>query len=135
MAARDRAAQRRAGRAARRAARRARQAARVGRAARAYALLLGAREERHGDLVVLWGLPRRAYPRGGVTWGDAYLTGDRPAARSPARLRHEAVHAQQWRRHGYRFALLYLLAGRSAARNRYEVEAGLEDGGYRPRAH
>ncbi len=106
----------------------------MGRAARAYGRLLGGSGERHGALYLVRGLPRWAYPRGGVTWGDTYLTGDRPLARSPQRLRHEAVHVEQWRRYGYRFALLYLLAGRRAATNRFEVEAGLVDGGYRPDA-
>ena len=109
-----------------------RQAARVGALARAYARLLGARHERHGDLHVCWGLPRRAHPRGGVTFGDTYLTGSHPGTRTPRRLRHELVHVEQWRRHGYLFALLYPLAGWRAHRNRFEVEAGLADGGYEP---
>ena len=107
-----------------------RQAERVGALARAYARLFRAHHEQHGSLHVCWGLPRRAYPRGGVTWGDTYLTGDRDWARTPARIRHETVHADQWRRHGYRFAWLYLRAGSKASTNRFEVEAGLEDGGY-----
>ncbi|PPK97491.1 hypothetical protein CLV92_10321 [Kineococcus xinjiangensis] len=109
-----------------------RQAAAVGLLARAYARLLGARHEQHGDLHVCWGLPRWAFPRGGVTFGDTYLTGSAPVARSARRLRHERVHVEQWRRHGCLFALLYVLAGRRAQRNRFEVEAGLTDGGYSP---
>ena len=49
-------------------------------------------------------------------------------------LAHEAVHAQQWRRYGFLMPLLYLLAGRDPLRNRFEIEAGLEDGNYVPRA-
>ncbi|NHC13006.1 hypothetical protein [Motilibacter deserti] len=112
-------------------ARTRRQAELVGRLARAYARMLGARHERHDGLHVCWGLPKRAYPRGGVTWGDTYLTGSQEWARSPARIRHERVHADQWRRYGLRFAWLYLRAGSEASTNRFEVEAGLEDGGYR----
>jgi hypothetical protein len=65
-----------------------------------------------------------------VTWGDTYLTGAAEECLTPERLRHERVHVAQWQRHGLRFALLYLLAGRDPQRNRYEVEAGLADGGY-----
>ncbi|NHC43703.1 hypothetical protein [Motilibacter aurantiacus] len=108
-----------------------RQAELVGRLARAYARLFRARHEQREGLHVCWGLPKRAYPRGGVTWGDTYLTGDGDRARSAARIRHETVHADQWRRYGFRFAWLYLRAGREAEANRFEVEAGLEDGGYR----
>ncbi|GAB7192569.1 hypothetical protein NUM3379_32780 [Kineococcus sp. NUM-3379] len=108
------------------------QAALVGRLARGYARLLGARHERHGDLHVCWGLPRRAYPRGGVTLGDTYLTGSSPGTRTARRLRHELVHVGQWRRFGFSFAWRYPLAGRRAVRNRFEVEAGLADGGYLP---
>ena len=110
----------------------ARQAARVGALARRYARLLHARCEQHDDLHVCWGLPGWAYPRGGVTLGDTYLTGSSPATRSPRRLRHERVHLGQWRRYGYSFAWRYPLAGWRATRNRFEVEAGLADGGYTP---
>lgn len=50
----------------------------------------------------------------------------------PELLRHEAVHAEQWDRHGLRFAARYLLEVRRRPRehNRFEREAGLTDGGY-----
>ncbi|WP_231121815.1 hypothetical protein [Motilibacter peucedani] len=108
----------------------ARQAALVGRLARAYAALLGAAAEEHDGMHVRHGLPRRAYPRGGVTWGDTYVCGSAPWARSPERLRHERVHVEQWRTYGLWFALLYLRAGRDPLHNRFEIEAGLHDGGY-----
>lgn len=88
------------------------------------------RVARHGDLFVCSGLPRWAFGRGGTTIGAVYLTHD---AVSEAVLRHEAVHRQQWRRYGLAFIVLYLAAGRDPVRNRFEVEAGLEDGGYRRR--
>ena len=110
-----------------------RQAARVGALARAYSRLFRAQHEQQGSLHVCWGLPQRAYPRGGATYGDTYLTGHKEWARSPARIRHETVHADQWRRYGYRFAWLYLLAGSKAQANRFEIEAGLQDGGYQQR--
>lgn len=78
----------------------------------------------------LWvhrGLPPRLYPRGGVCVGRCFLTGPAPGA---ALLRHEAVHARQWERYGLSFPLRYWLAGRDPNRNRFEVEAGLVDGGY-----
>jgi hypothetical protein len=97
------------------------------------ALLWGAplarfRVARHGDLLVCAGLPRWEFGRGGTTLGAVYLTRD---AVSEAVLRHEAVHRLQWRRYGLALIVLYLAAGRDPLRNRFEIEAGLEDGGYR----
>jgi hypothetical protein len=80
-----------------------------------------------GDLIVLTGLPRWAFRRGGTTGGRVYLTRDNA---SPAVLRHEAVHVEQWRRLGLWMPILYALAGTDPLRNRFEIEAGLEDGGY-----
>ena len=87
----------------------------------------GAVERRNG-LWVFRGLPEWSYGRGGVCVGGCYLTGD--AEPSEAVLRHEAVHRQQWLRYGFLMPFLYLFAGRNALRNRFEIEAGLEDGGY-----
>lgn len=108
-----------------------RQAELVGCLARAYAALFRAGRDEVDGLHVRYGLPARAFPRGGVTWGDTYVCGRAPAARSLERLRHERVHLEQWRTHGLRFALLYLRAGRDPHTNRFEIEAGLSDGGYR----
>ena len=44
--------------------------------------------------------------------------------------RHELVHVEQWRHYGLAMPLLYALAGHNPLRNRFEIEAGLEDGGY-----
>ena len=79
-------------------------------------------------LIVLSGLPRWAFGRGGTTIGGVYLTRD---VDSPAVLRHEAVHRRQWQRYGMTMPVRYFRAGRDPQRNRFEVEAGLEDGGYR----
>ena len=64
--------------------------------------------------------------------GGCFLTGD--ARPSDAVLRHEAVHKQQWLRYGMLLPVLYLFAGRNPLRNRFEIEAGLEDGNYVRRA-
>ena len=90
------------------------------------------RVERRGELWVFRGLPSWAFKRGGVCVGGCYLTGD--AAVSERVLAHEAVHARQWRRYGLLMPLLYLFAGRDPLRNRFEIEAGLEDGNYVPRS-
>ncbi|MET0673602.1 MAG: Fe-S oxidoreductase [Microbacterium pygmaeum] len=90
----------------------------------------GAVEHREG-LWVFRGLPGWAFSRGGVCVGDCYLTGDAPV--TDRVLRHEAVHARQWRRYGLLMPLLYALSGRDPLRNRFEIEAGLEDGNYVPR--
>lgn len=89
------------------------------------------RIERREGLWVFRGLPSWAFPRGGVCVGDCFLTGDGRVM--PAVLRHEAVHARQWRRYGFLMPVLYRLAGRDPLRNRFEIEAGLADGNYVPR--
>jgi len=86
-------------------------------------------EVRQG-LVVFTGMPKWTFGRGGSCVGGCYLT-DRNAG--DAVLGHEAVHQRQWRTYGMLFPLLYLIAGRDPLRNRFEIEAGLEAGGYLPR--
>ena len=62
---------------------------------------------------------RGGYARGGTTVGGVFLTGNpRPG---PALLRHEAVHADQWARHGLGFAARYLLEERAASGHREPV--------------
>lgn len=85
---------------------------------------------RQGGVIVAAGLPRWAFGRGGTTIGAVYLTRD--SVRHPV-LEHEAVHRAQWKRYGLAFIPLYIAAGAAAATNRFEVEAGLEKGGYRVR--
>lgn len=85
------------------------------------------RFSREGGVIVARGLPSWAYGRGGTTIGAVFLT---TATVSPAVLQHEAVHRRQWRRFGLAFAILYPLAGMDATRNRFEIEAGLREGGY-----
>jgi len=76
-------------------------------------------------------LPTWAYGRGGTTIGAIYLTTDNVGE---AILEHEAIHKAQWRKYGLAFIWLYVAAGSPALTNRFEVEAGLEKGGYvRPR--
>ncbi len=86
------------------------------------------RVERHAGLFVFQGLPSWAFGRGGSCVGSCYLTGDNV---NDAVLEHEAVHKRQWRRYGMLFPFFYFLAGRDPLRNRFEIEAGLEKGGYR----
>lgn len=83
--------------------------------------------ERHGGLWVFRGMPKWTFGRGGSCVGSCYLTDDNV---SPAVLRHELMHRRQWRHYGLALPLLYLLDGRDPLRNRFEIEAGLEDGGY-----
>lgn len=78
-------------------------------------------------LTVIDLLPAWAFGRGGTTVGGVYLTRD---ATSPAILRHEVRHVAQWRRYGLAMVPLYLAAGRDPLRNRFEIDAGLSDGGY-----
>jgi hypothetical protein len=90
------------------------------------------RVEKRGGLWIFRGMPRWAYRRGGVCVGGCYLTGDEKV--TDRVLAHEAVHAQQWRRYGFLMPVLYLAAGPDPLRNRFEIEAGLEDGNYVPRS-
>ena len=89
-------------------------------------ILFGRHRRSHG-LHVIHRLPRWAFGRGGTTIGAVYLTCDGTSDRV---LEHEAVHRQQWRRYGMSMPILYLAAGSVARTNRFEVEAGLEKGGY-----
>ena len=79
-------------------------------------------------LFVFRGLPKWAFSRGGSCVGGVYLTDDNA---KPAVLEHEAVHRAQWKKYGMVFPVLYMLAGRNALTNRFEIEAGLEKGNYR----
>jgi hypothetical protein len=88
------------------------------------------RVERRDGLWVFQGMPKWTFGRGGSCVGGCYLT-DRNVG--PRVLVHEAVHRQQWRKYGMLFPLLYFIAGRDPLKNRFEIEAGLEDGGYLPR--
>ncbi|MBN9213936.1 MAG: Fe-S oxidoreductase [Microbacterium sp. SCN 70-200] len=94
-------------------------------------LMSTGRVQRREGLWVFTGMPEWAFGRGGVCVGGCYLTGT--ALVTAAVLRHEAVHARQWRRYGFLMPVLYLLAGRNPLTNRFEILAGLEDGNYVPR--
>jgi len=72
-------------------------------------------------------MPKWSFGRGGTTIGAVYLTRDNDA---PAVLDHEAVHREQWRHYGLVFIPLYIRAGTNPRTNRFEIEAGLEEGGY-----
>ena len=92
------------------------------------AALSTGRLQRRRGVIVASGCPWWAFGRGGTTIGAVYLTADNVGDDV---LDHEAVHRAQWRRYGLAFAVLYLAAGPVATENRFEVEAGLERGGYR----
>jgi hypothetical protein len=82
---------------------------------------------RRRGLFVFTGMPAWAFRRGGSCVGGCYLTAHNAGDRV---LEHEAVHKRQWQRYGMLFPFLYGLAGRDPLRNRFEIEAGLEKGGY-----
>lgn len=84
---------------------------------------------KQNGLWVFRGMPNWSFGRGGVCVGSCLLTENIPI--TPDLLRHEAVHKQQWKKYGMLLPFLYLLAGRNPQKNRFEVEAGLEAGGYR----
>ncbi|WP_430593457.1 hypothetical protein [Humidisolicoccus flavus] len=94
----------------------------------AWATALGGSVERLGSLRVATGLPQWAFGRGGTCVGGVYLTDSNV---TDDVLAHEAVHQEQWRTYGLAFIPLYFAAGQDATKNRFEIEAGLERGGYR----
>ena len=94
------------------------------------AVLSTGRIERVNGLFVFRGLPAWSFGRGGSCVGGVYLTNQNVTADV---LEHEAVHKVQWRTFGMWFPLMYFVAGRDPLRNRFEIEAGLESGGYLPR--
>lgn len=89
------------------------------------------RVEKREGLWVFRGMPGWAFGRGGVCVGGCYLTGD--AHVTDRVLAHEAVHKAQWLRYGFLMPILYSIAGRDPLRNRFEIDADLEDGNYIPR--
>jgi hypothetical protein len=85
------------------------------------------RVRRRNGLWVFTGMPNWTFGRGGSCVGDCYLTRTNV---SDDVLEHEAVHKRQWQRYGMLFPLFYLVAGTNPLKNRFEIEAGLEKGGY-----
>jgi len=85
------------------------------------------RIRRSGGVIVARRCPRWAFGRGGTTIGAVFLTHDRV---TDDVLGHEAVHRAQWKKYGLAFIPLYIAAGAPAHTNRFEVEAGLTQGGY-----
>ena len=83
--------------------------------------------ERRNGLWVFTGMPNWTFGRGGSCVGGCYLT-DRND--SDTVLGHEVVHQAQWRTYGMLFPFLYWMSGRNPLANRFEIEAGLEAGGY-----
>jgi len=92
------------------------------------AVLSLGRIKRVGGVIVASPCPRWAFGRGGTTIGAVYLTHGNVG---PDVLAHEAVHRAQWKKYGLAFIPLYIAAGTNAHTNRFEVEAGLDKGGYR----
>jgi hypothetical protein len=79
---------------------------------------------------LIWGMPKWTFGRGGSCVGACYLTDHNV---SDDVLEHEAVHKQQWKTYGMLFPLYYAASGRNPLKNRFEIEAGLEKGGYLPK--
>jgi len=89
------------------------------------------RLRRRGALIVADTLPAWAFGRGGTTVGGVFLTSRAQTALiADSIYEHEEVHRAQWRRYGLWMLPLYLAAGRDPLRNRFEIEAGLAEGGY-----
>lgn len=85
------------------------------------------RVRREAGLFVFTGMPSWTFGRGGACVGAVYLTRTNV---TPDVLEHEAIHKRQWQRYGMLFPAMYAIAGRNPLKNRFEIEAGLEKGGY-----
>lgn len=84
----------------------------------------------HGDMLVMTGMSRGYGPRSGVTIGQVFLTSDDSKLNL---LAHEARHSDQWLIFGGLLPPLYLVAdllGGGPGGNVFEINAGLESGGY-----
>ncbi|WP_084721657.1 hypothetical protein [Rhodococcus marinonascens] len=106
------------------------QSAAITRLVLVYARMWGARIAFDNEFgIFVCSRMRGGYARGGTTIGGAFLTGGVPQR---SLLRHEAVHADQWAAYGWSFAWRYLFeeSRHRGARNRFEIAAGLADGGY-----
>jgi hypothetical protein len=69
---------------------------------------------------------------GGVTIAGVYFAKSKDFV-SDVRLRHEAIHAQQWYRYGYAFIGLFGIEARNGPlHNGFEIQAGLVEGKYYP---
>ncbi|WP_327399703.1 RHS repeat-associated core domain-containing protein [Streptomyces sp. NBC_01288] len=70
------------------------------------------------------------HARGGTTLGTTYFTWNNSYYTSKPRIRHENKHKKQWMKYGWRFAYIYMRAGRNACHNKWERRANWTDGGY-----
>lgn len=96
-------------------------------AALAWGRMLGGTVSTAGDLTIVRNLPHWSFGRGGTCVGATFLTRDLV---SDAILEHEDVHRRQWQRYGLAFIPMYFFAGLDGTKNRFEIEADLEKGGY-----
>lgn len=91
------------------------------------ALLSKGQISRHGRLWVFTGMPSWSFGRGGACVGACYLTDTNVSADV---LAHEEIHRQQWRTFGLALPILYFASGRNPFTNIFEIDAGLDKGGY-----
>jgi len=96
--------------------------------------LLGDADIRYDNTTGMWVAAGSSfgYGRGGTTYGSTFVTGqDDPDERT---LHHESIHAGQFARFGggvlFPIAYLWEEHNHPGAENKYEREAGLEDGCY-----
>jgi hypothetical protein len=53
-----------------------------------------------------------------------------PGQPASATIQHELVHVAQWRAYGEAFPQYYFAAGSNPYKNKFEIQAGLTNGGY-----
>lgn len=106
------------------------QAAEIGLEAALYVLATGGSCKSISGLRVCSGGWGHNYGRGGTTWGTTYVARVGAQYITPERIRHEKIHVEQWNKYGENFGVMYLLAGSNPCTNKYEIQAGLKDGGY-----
>ncbi|MCC7365165.1 MAG: hypothetical protein IT303_12420 [Dehalococcoidia bacterium] len=98
----------------------------------AWGVANGGTVEVRGSMFVVTGMDSGWGPRAGVTVGQVFLTNKEEV--SDVLLAHESTHADQWAALGVLLPALYAandaLTGAAADQNVFEVDAGLEAGGY-----
>ncbi|MGW4966060.1 RHS repeat-associated core domain-containing protein [Nonomuraea sp. NPDC004186] len=110
----------------------------VERAVMDWADLVGGNCGTHRGMLMCKGMPDKYIPKGrsGYTIAGVFVTRLWSKEIDEKLAKHEKIHRDQWyyyaNQTGYwfTFPILYAAAGSNACKNRFEIEAGLDDGRY-----
>jgi len=105
-----------------------------GQAAKLLQEAFGAKCEKKFGMEICYGGPAMTDGgRSGITIGHIYFTtATSISGIGESKIQHEKVHAQQWDKYGDAFNVLYFEEGaKNPCRNGWEIQAGIDKGGYR----